>query len=219
MLSGLALLTISWAAATAEPPPDMERFASPPPTNDEAFLQLADPLGNPRRYCLDIRGFDMIRAGLEGWLTSWPLETHTCKTDIPKAHYFFIDQLISRGALEKSGRIRYSRFDQCAQIMQVGRESAVREDAWLVLASCSDSARQQFTLNADGAIHSVLDPTKCLTVGAEAHEAGKRAPNEPWYQRAVTVSSCTEAEDNRQKWRLPIPPPDPSWFSRFTGGN
>jgi Ricin-type beta-trefoil lectin domain len=207
---GLALLSVGWIASAAEPPADVERFASPPPTAGEAFLQLADSLGNPRRYCLDIPGFGMIRSSFEGWLLAWPLETHTCKVDIPKAHYFFIDQLISREALEKNGRIRYSRFEKCAEIMQVGRDAAVREDAWLLLTSCSNSPRQQFTLNADGEIRSVLDPKKCLTVGTEAHEAGNRAPNEPWYQRAVTLSTCSEAEGNRQRWRLATPPPNHS---------
>ena len=190
----------------------MERFASPPPGADEVFLQLSDPLGNSRRYCLDIPGFGMIRSGFEGWLIAWPLETHTCKTNIPKAHYFFVDQLISREALQnQNSHIRYSRFDKCAEIMPVGRETAVREDAWVLLASCSDSPRQQFALNENGEIRAVLDPKKCLTVGAaEAHEAGDRAPNEPWYQRAVTISTCSEAEGNRQRWRLTTPPPDPS---------
>lgn len=209
-LCGPSLFALSWTVTAAESPADMERFASPAPTADEVFLQLTDPLGNPRRYCLDIPGFGMIRSSFDGWLLGWPLETHTCKTDIPKAHYFYIDQLISREALEKRGHIRYSRFDKCAQIMQVGRETGVREDAWVLLASCGDDPRQRFTLNANGEIRSALDPKKCLTVGTEAHEAGNRAPNEPWYQRAVTVSTCSEAEGDRQKWRIATPPADPS---------
>ena len=64
--------------------------------------------------------------------------------------------------------------------MQVGRETAVREDAWVLPASCSDSPRQQFALNENGEIRAVLDPKKCLTVGTEAHEAGH-----PGAERAV----------------------------------
>ncbi|HEY0682183.1 MAG TPA: ricin-type beta-trefoil lectin domain protein [Steroidobacter sp.] len=203
----LGLLVLARFAAAAELPPDVERFASPPPEADEVLLQLIDTLGNPPRYCLDIPGFGMIRSGFEGWKMDWPIETHTCKTELPKAHYFFVDQLISRSGLQKSnGQIRFTRFDKCAEIMQVGRESAVREDSWVLLAPCNDNPRQQFMLNASGEIRPALDSKKCLTVGTEAHEAGNKASNEPWYQRAITLSTCSEAEGNRQKWRLAVPP-------------
>jgi Ricin-type beta-trefoil lectin domain len=207
----VASFALAGLAVAAELPPDVERFASPPPSAAEALLQLSDPLGNPPRYCLDIPGFGMIRSGFEGWKIDWPLETHTCKTEQPKAHYFFVDQLIARAELEKpNGQIRFARFDKCAEIMQVGRNSAVREDAWVLLAPCDGNPRQQFTLNARGEIRSTLDSKKCLTVGTEAHEAGNKAPNQPWYQRAVTVSTCSEAEGNRQKWQLTTPPADRS---------
>jgi hypothetical protein len=204
---GLGLLAAIGFAHAAELPPDVERFASPPPQADEVLLQLDDPLGNPPRYCLDIPGFGMIRTGLEGWKIDWPLETHTCKTELPKAHYFFVDQLVSQAGLRQTdGRIRFTRFEKCAEIMQVGRDSSVREDAWVLLAPCNDNPRQRFTLNARGEIRSSVDPKKCLTVGTEAHEAGNKAPNEPWYQRAVTMSTCSAEEGNRQKWRLTAPP-------------
>ena len=64
----------------------------------------------------------MIRSSFEGWKTDWPLETHTCKTELPKAHYFFVDQLMSRAGLRKpNGQIRFTRFDKCAEIMKVGK--------------------------------------------------------------------------------------------------
>jgi hypothetical protein len=211
VLAYATALSVACLASAAELPPDVERFASPVPTADEAMLQLTDTLGNPPRYCLDIPGFGMIRSSFEGWKTDWPLETHTCKTELPKAHYFFVDQLISRQALQKpAGQIRFSRFDKCAEIMKVGTEAAVREDAWVLLATCNDNPRQQFTLNASGQIRPVLDPNKCLTVGTEAHEAGNRGPNDPWYQRAVTISTCAAADSNRQTWRLTTPPADRS---------
>lgn len=203
----LGWLGLTGLAGAAELPPDVERFASPPPGADEVLLQLGDPLGNPPRYCLDIPGFGMIRSSFEGWKTEWPLETHTCKTELPKAHYFYVDQLVSRADLQKAtGQIRFSRFDKCAEIMQVGNETGVREDAWVLLAACDGNARQQFTLSASGEIRPALDTKKCLTVGTEAHEAGNKAPNQPWLQRAVTISACSEGEANRQKWLLTTPP-------------
>lgn len=203
----LGMLALTGLAGAVELPPDVERFASPPPGADEVLLQLSDTLGNPPRYCLDIPGFGMIRSSFEGWKTEWPLETHTCKTELPKAHYFYVDQLVSKADLQKAvGQIRFSRFDKCAEIMKVGNESGVREDAWVLLAECNGNPRQQFSLSASGEIRSTMDPKKCLTVGTEAHEAGNKAPNEPWLQRAVTVSTCSEAESNRQKWLLTPPP-------------
>ena len=203
----LAIFAVTGVAGAAELPPDVERFASPPPGGDEVLLQLGDTLGNPPRYCLDIPGFGMIRSSFEGWKTEWPLETHTCKTELPKAHYFYDDQLVSRSDLHKAkGQIRFSRFDKCAEIMKVGNETGVREDAWVLLAPCNGSPRQQFELKSSGEIRPTLDTNKCLTVGTEAHEAGNKAPNEPWLQRAVTISTCSEAQSNRQKWLLTTPP-------------
>ena len=45
----LSLLVATYMAGAAELPPDVERFASPPPGADEVLLQLSDPLGNAPR--------------------------------------------------------------------------------------------------------------------------------------------------------------------------
>ena len=200
------------AATSVNGQSHIERFATSPPTADEVFLQPADPLGVSRHYCADIPGFGVLSDGLRGWQTGWPLEAHTCKVAIPKAHYFIVDQLISRSELTgPAGRIKFSRFDLCAEIMVAGAGTVpVREDAWILLTRCSDSPRQQFTLTSDGEVRSRLDPAKCLTIGTESHEAGNRAPGEPWYQRALTMSTCSKVEHSRQEWRLTTPPADPA---------
>lgn len=204
--AGALLSTQAWSQA------NLERFAAPPPTADEVMLQSADELGEPRHFCADVPGFGVLSAGLTGWEPRWPLEVHTCKLGLPKSHYFYVDQLVSRSAFADRGQIRFTRFDLCAEVHRTGATpaSVVREDSWVVLAPCGESPRQRFALAASGEIRSTVDPAKCLTIGLEAHEAGNRAPGQPWLQRALTVSSCSPAEAPRQAWRLSAPGPDPS---------
>jgi hypothetical protein len=201
-------LTATQVAAQA----NFERFAAPPPSEDEVMLQSADELGETRHFCADVPGFGVLSAGLTGWEPRWPLEVHSCKLGLPKSHYFFVDQLVSRSAFADGGRIRFTRFDLCAEVHRTGAtpDNVVREDSWVILAPCSDSPRQRFTMAASGEIRSQADGAKCLTIGIEAHEAGNRAPGQPWLQRALTVSSCSPAEAPRQSWRLSAPGPDPS---------
>lgn len=191
---------------------NFERFAAPPPSADEVMLQSADELGEPRHFCADVPGFGVLSAGLTGWEPRWPLEVHSCKLGLPKSHYFYVDQLISRAAFETGGQIRFTRFDLCAEVHRTGAtpEDIVREDSWVILAPCGANPRQRFRMEANGEIRSLVDPAKCLTIGLEAHEAGNRAPGEPWLQRALTVSSCSPKEAPRQAWRLSAPGPDPS---------
>lgn len=190
---------------------NMERFAAPQPSADEVMLQSADELGETRHFCADIPGFGVLSAGLTGWEPRWPLEVHSCKLGLPKSHYFYVDQLVSQSAFADRGQIRFTRFDLCAEIHRTGAApDSVREDAWVVLAPCSDSPRQRFRMEKDGSIRAVADPAKCLTIGLEAHEAGNRAPGQPWLQRALTISTCSPAEAPRQAWRLSAPGPDPS---------
>ena len=205
---GFAVLALLATTAAQGQVRDMERFAAPPPTADEVFLQLTDPLGNAPHYCTDIPGWGVISAGRDGWQTGWPLEAHSCKTQMPKPQYFIVDQLVSKAELTgSSGRIRFTRFDLCAEIMQAGGsgQNTVREDAWILLTTCNDGKRQQFDLTAKGELRSRLDPNKCFTIGIEAHEAGNRAPGDPWYQRALTMSACADADATRQAWTLKAP--------------
>jgi len=191
---------------------DPARFAAPPPSADEVMLQSAEELGEPRHFCADVPGFGVLSEGLAGWEPKWPMEVHTCKLGLPKSHYFFVDQLVSRRALIESGQIRFPRLALCVEIHRTGvsSETVVREDNLAILTPCSDSPRQRFDMNAKGELRARLDPAKCLTIGLEAHEAGNRAPGQPWLQRGLTISSCSAEKAPRQAWRLFVPTPDPA---------
>lgn len=181
-----------------------------PPAADEVFMQLNSTLDEPRRFCLDVPGFRRPgEQGLVGWRTDWPLGAHTCKTEIANAHAFFVDQLLSRAALTRDHQIRFTRLPVCMEIQSPGpAPGPVREDSVVLLAACSDTPWQRFTLSPEGQIRPELDATKCLTIGVESFEAGNRAPGEPWRRRDLSVSTCSALEAERQTWRTQTPPAD-----------
>ncbi|MEU9332933.1 hypothetical protein AB0D49_07140 [Streptomyces sp. NPDC048290] len=189
------------AAATAAPAPGSAVTAS-----DEALVQLAAPLGEPRHYCLDIPGL-----ARPGTLFAGHLEVHSCKTGIPDAHTAQIDQVVSVSAITAAaGSIRYTRLDACLGAQLIPDSTGTPklwEDANTGVGTCTGAANQRLTLGADGRIRPALDTTKCLTVGKEAFEATDRAPGEPWYRRALTLSTCTRQDAPRQIWTLAEPAP------------
>jgi len=189
---------------------------------DEVFLQLVDPLGVAQRYCLDIAGFP---ASGDVWSyreSEFTLIVHTCKTGIPKQAIATLDQMISRSALTgKPGRIRYSRLDACLSVLVPTRAqmedffklglfpppspdapkmSPVMDDSDVYLAKCAETPEQQIVFDADGRVHPVLDPQKCLTVGEQAYKAG-----EEWRRRFLTFTTCSKAAAPRQVWAAAKP--------------
>jgi hypothetical protein len=208
-LSALFIVAVWPGFAAAQPNTEATFVEAPTPSGDEVFIQSAAALDEPRHFCLDVPGFRRPgQQGLTGWRTDWPLGVHTCKTQIPHAHAFFIDQLLSREALE-DGQLRFTRLGVCLDIQNIDPAPGhVREDAVVLMAECSQSPRQRFRLHANGQIRPQLDDTKCLTLGAETFEAGNRAPGEPWRRRDLSVSTCAATEGERQTWRVQTPPAD-----------
>lgn len=181
----------------------------PLPGSDEVFIQAIDELGNPSHFCLDVPGFGDPAAGT-GWHTEWPAGAHTCKTGIPNSHIAIVDQLMSRESLlSGAGQLRFTRIPVCIEIQQANNRGAaayVRQDSVVLMAACSGSEYQRFSINAEGQIRPRLDETKCLTIGAESLEAGNRGPNDPWFRRDLSVSTCTAERATRQHWRIQTPP-------------
>jgi hypothetical protein len=135
------------------------------------------------------------------------LEAHTCKTGLPESGIITMDQRIARSSLTgEPGKILYTRLNACLEVVAIGAQTEVREDASSVAEDCTGAASQQVAMTASGKIKAVLDSSKCLTIGNEAFEAGDRASGEPWYRRALTFSTCTKADASRQTWKTTAAP-------------
>ncbi|MFG2745101.1 hypothetical protein ACGFY0_34200 [Streptomyces chartreusis] len=194
----------AWVAAPATSAKELARSVA---EDDEILVQLAAQMGEPRHYCLDIPGYPSSGDIDNHREAAWPLEAHTCKTGLPESGVITMDQRISRSALTADpGRILYTRLDACLELASIGTQAEVREDASAVVEDCTGDAAQQVTMTRSGKIKPTLDPSKCLTIGKEAFEAGNRAPGEPWYRRALTLSTCTETDARRQTWKIAAAP-------------
>jgi hypothetical protein len=181
------------------------------PSADEAFVQLAARIGEPRGFCIDFPGFPASGDVTQYRESSWPIGVHTCKTGIDHANVATIDQLFSSSALSAAdGRLRFSRLNVCVEALTFRgasvpgheREDGIRQDAPLVAKPCGDAVEQRFSIDAAGHIHPALDSTKCLSVGAQAFEAGDRSPGRHWYRRDLQLSRCTAGAARYQTWRI-----------------
>lgn len=180
------------------------------PSADEAFVQLAARIGEPRGFCVDFPGFPASGDVTQYRESSWPIGVHTCKTGIDHANVATIDQLFSASALAADGRLRFSRLNICVEAMTFRgvnvpgheEENGIRQDAPLVAKPCADAIEQRFRIDAAGRIHPALDPTKCLSVGVQAFEAGDRAPGQHWYRRDLQLSRCAAGAARYQAWRI-----------------
>ncbi|MFJ6088208.1 hypothetical protein ACIQI8_43310 [Streptomyces sp. NPDC092369] len=118
-----------------------------------------------------------------------------------------MDQRISRSSLTgEPGKILYTRLNACLEVVAIGAQTEVHEDASSVAEDCTGAAPQQVAMTASGKIKAVLDSSKRLTIGNEAFEAGDRASGEPWYRRALIFSTCTKADASRQTWKTTAAP-------------
>lgn len=175
---------------------------------DEVLVRLAAELGEPRHYCLDIPGYPTTLEIDNHREAMWALEAHTCKIGIPNQDAALLDMYLSRSGLE-SGKIRFARLDACMEVPPNYLQSGIlREDAPIVVNHCADVATQSFQMDADGRIRPDVDPTKCLTIGASASEAGDRATGEHWYRRPLTLRSC-DLPSVRQVWEVATAPANP----------
>lgn len=194
----LATTLLVASPALAESPADT---AGPVQTtaSDDVLIQLQAELGEPRHFCVDIPGFPISGNINNHREAQWALETHTCKTGVSNQELAISDQLISRADLSQ-GRIRFTLVDACLRV--AGPFAAVREDAPIVVDPCVGASQEGIVFGADGRIRPTLDPSKCLTAGEFAFEAGNRAPGQPWFRRALTFSTCEDGVADRQVWSV-----------------
>jgi len=213
----VSLMLHSTAGAQTPLDPNNPLFA--PPTKDEIFIKLVDTRGEPRGFCFDLPGFPASGVVSEYRESSWPIGVHTCKTGIPNANIAHMDQLFSASSFSgEDKQIRFTRLNICLEVAVNPRPAipglggpgqpqapSVREDAFLIANPCTKAPTQQFVIDAEGRIRSVLEASKCVTAGTQAFEAGNRAPGEPWHWRDVNVSTCSPEAAERQKWQLAPP--------------
>ena len=204
----VSALVFASPGQTQIPAPPATLYA--PPSADEAFVQLSARIGEPRGFCVDFPGFPASGDVTRHRESSWPLGVHTCKTGIERANVATIDQLFSSSALRAGGHLRFSRLNVCIEALTFRsanvpghqQEDSIRQDAPLVAKPCADVVEQRFTIDAAGRIHPALDPSKCLSVGVQAFEAGDRAPGQHWYRRDLQLSRCAAGAARYQMWRL-----------------
>jgi hypothetical protein len=183
------------------------------PKSDEVLVHLTTKLGEPRHYCLDIPGYPATGNIDNHREAAWALEAHTCKVGITNQDAALLDMYISRRGLD-GGRIRFARLDACIEATYMAG-TRLREDAPLVVNHCSDAPTQRIELGEDGRIRPAVDPSKCLTIGSQASEAGDRAPGEHWYRRPLTFSTC-DLTSLRQRWQVSAPPPSNRYYELAT---
>ena len=145
----------------------------------EGLVELVDPLDEPERYCLDVRGFGR-RLNLEA-----PLMAHTCKPGAP-------DELFTWDHPDP-GQLYMKAYDRCvtAESSQAGAEVFVRE--------CDSSASQRFSFEPNGWI-KLAGSELCLTV---ADGKGTRAGGPSHLRRDLTLETCGSEDSARSRWRLP----------------
>ena len=149
---------------------------------EPALLRTAQPLDEPRGYCLDIAGFG---ASLR---LDEPLQAHSCKYGTPLE-----DQLFEAGP---RGAIEASRYDRCLSA------GALERGAKLFARPCAGSSLQRWSLDA-GSLRPVSRPELCATLPKDAGEpAGTPRLITPVYRRQdLTLERCDAAARARQEFR------------------
>ena len=146
----------------------------------EGLIELADPLDEPERYCVDVPGWGN-RLNLNAALMA-----HTCKPGAAD-ELFTINQ-------PAAGQLYMRAYDRCATA------ESDRAGAELFLKPCDTSPLQRFTFGSDGKIR-LASGSVCLVV---AKGAGQPTGGPSHLRRDLTLESCESIEESHSKWKLPI---------------
>lgn len=146
---------------------------------------LVDRLDDQRGFCLDIRGYKQ-RAKVDRGL-----QAHSCYS---YQGSIAVDQGFDTDGI-RTGRFHMPGFDVC---MTAGGSQA---GARLGLTKCDGSARQGFSLTANGEIMTKSAPKLCATVaGGESRQGGGGRPVH--LIRGLTLEACDEGRAKYQRWRV-----------------
>ena len=149
-------------------------------------VMLADPLDEPRGYCLDIAGGRGVDAPLDQGL-----QAHTCYNYTGR---ILEDQGFDASEIEE-GQFRLPYFDVCAAA------EGIEEGAALVLESCDNMDAQSFELNDAGNLVISSRPDLCVTVSSSEKREG-RGGSPIHVMRPLTLQPCTDDDAAYQTWTL-----------------
>ena len=165
------------------PPPTPAVVAAAPAQAKPTLVQLADPLDEPEFYCVDVPGF-----GASLNLQS-ALMAHTCK---PGAD----DEIFVVGQ-PGPGNLSMPAYSLCMEAERA------EPQAQLHLQECSDSAMQQFTFDADGAL-TLSGTDLCVAVSPED---GEPTGGPSHVRRDLMLLDCADANPALSRWLFPGPSP------------
>ena len=153
--------------------------------NDEGvFLRVIAPLDEARGYCLDIPGH------LSSVQLDSPLQVHTCKHGIWNQDGRFDMAALGNGVL------RMPHYELCLQA------ESTSIGARLLLAECTESDLQTWSLRDSGQIALEAFPQRCITV----EEGPSRDAGGPRYRmNGVGLDTCAQQASDRQRWTTVIP--------------
>lgn len=159
-------------------------FCLPLVANAEGYLRTAEPLDEPRGYCLDVAGFGVNARPEE------PLRVHTCKYGEDN-----VDQIFKWVDYD-SGHFIMPAYNRCLAVgsMQAG--------AQILTADCEQSTLQAWDMVPNGQFSLRARPELCLTIGPERFDAGAEILVFPGYgYRTSTLEFCRDPGDPLQKFR------------------
>lgn len=154
-------------------------------TERRVEILLADKLEEPRGFCLDVVGPQQRATPSSG------LQAHTCYSYQGR---IAVDQGFDSERL-KSGGFYLPHFNVCMAITGAGSEASV------MLASCNDSEKQRFDLDAAGRIVPHAESSLCLTVSAGPSVPGGGG-KPPHLIRRLSLQLCDPTLEKYQKWRI-----------------
>ena len=131
-----------------------------------------------------------IPGHLSGVQLESPLQAHTCKHGIWNQ-----DGRFDAAALA-NGELRMPHYELClqAELTSIG--------AKLLLAECTRTELQAWSLQDSGQIELQGFPDRCITV----EDAPGRDAGGPQYRMiGVGLDACAEQADDRQRWTTAIP--------------
>ncbi len=148
-------------------------------SDEGVFLRVIAPLDETRGYCLDIPGH------LSSVQIDSPLQVHTCKHGIWNQDGRFEAAALGNGVL------RMPHYELCLQ----AENTSI--GARLLLAECTETELQTWTLRDSGQIALEGFPQGCITV---EEGPGRDAGGPRYRMNGVGLDTCAQQAIDRQRW-------------------